>query len=403
MTLIIGIVGKPSSGKSTFLNAACLTNVKVSELPFTTIDANRGVAYIKTKCVCRKLNVEDNPLNSKCINGFRFIPINLLDVAGLVPDAHSGKGLGNKFLNDLGKADVLIHIVDITGSLDKTGQLIATGLNDPYEDILFLEEEINLWYKDILEREDWNRFKKAVAGKKKEFVNELEKRLSGIKINKEQIILSLKESQLENKNSSSWTEDDLLSFSKNLREISKPILVVANKIDKEIGAENFKKLKEKYNGKIIPCSALAEHVLRQYEEKNVIQYIPGSNDFEIINEKLLKENEIEMLKKIRTNILQIYGGTGVQEVLNYAIFEIAQHIAVYPVSDVNTLSDNDGNILPDVFLVKKGTHLRNFVRDKIHSDLAKHFIFGMDAKTKKKLGENYELQHNDVVKITSAK
>ena len=152
MTKIIGIVGKPSSGKSTFLNAACLTHVKTSELPFTTIDANKGVAYAKTDCVCVEFDIKDNPQNSICIAGKRFIPINLLDVAGLVPDAHKGKGLGNKFLNDLSKADVLLHIVDITGSLDKTGKRVQEGQNDPYEDILFLEKEINLWFKDILER-----------------------------------------------------------------------------------------------------------------------------------------------------------------------------------------------------------------------------------------------------------
>ena len=158
MTFLIGIVGKPSAGKSTFLNAACLTNVKVSELPFTTIEPNKGVAYVRSNCICKELEVEDNPKNSDCIDGIRFIPINILDVAGLVPDAHKGKGLGNRFLNDLSQADVLIHIVDITGSLDKMGKRIGVGENDPLEDILFLEQEIDLWFKQILEREDWSKF-----------------------------------------------------------------------------------------------------------------------------------------------------------------------------------------------------------------------------------------------------
>ncbi len=392
-----------SSGKSTFLNASCLTSAKVSEQPFTTIDANKGIGYIKTNCVCRELNVVDNPRNSNCINGQRFIPVNLLDVAGLVPDAHKGKGLGNKFLNDLSKADVLLHIVDITGSLDKMGKKVTEGSNDPYEDILFLEEEINLWYKEILERDDWNRFKKAFAGKTREFIDELHKRLSGIKIKKEHIIHCLKEASLENKNPTSWSDDELYHFSRILREISKPILVVANKIDKEISEANLIALRKKYKNPIIACSALAEYILRKYDENKIIEYIPGSKEFTIINPEKLTENELETLEKIKKNLLENYNGTGIQEALNSAIFTISNQICVYPVSDPNNYTDNDGNVLPDVFLVNKGTKLRDFVGEKIHSDLAKHFIFGIDARSKKRLGENYELQNNDIIKIVSAK
>ena len=235
MTLIFGIVGKPSSGKSTFLNSACLTHAKVSELPFTTIEANKGVAYAKTKCVCKDLNVEDNPINSVCIEGNRFIPINILDVAGLVPDAHKGKGLGNKFLNDLSRANVLLHIVDITGSLDKFGKKVGVGENDPYEDVLFLENEINLWYEDIIRREDWSKFIKTFSREKKKFIEELHKRVSGLKIKKLQVINALKNSNLEEKNPAQWTDEEIFNFSKALREISKPILKIAKKIDKEIG------------------------------------------------------------------------------------------------------------------------------------------------------------------------
>ncbi|MFX1370214.1 MAG: YchF-related putative GTPase [Promethearchaeota archaeon] len=403
MTLTIGIIGKPSSGKTTFLNAACLTHAKVSEIPFTTIEPNIGVAYVRSKCVCKELNVIDNPKNSLCINGTRFIPINLIDVAGLVPDAHKGKGLGNKFLNDLIKADILLHIVDITGSLDKSGKLISIGENDPYEDILFLEEEINLWFKEILEREDWSKFTKIILTEKRKVVEALYGRLSGVKITKQQIILSLKEVNLDGKNPSEWTELDILDFAKSLRRISKPILILANKIDKEISEKNLKDLERKYKDKIIPCSALAEHVLRKYQENQVINYIPGSNNFEIIEENKLNENEINLLEKVRNKILKPYGGTGIQKALDYATFTIANQICVYPVSDINTFSDNKSNILPDAFLIEKGTLLRDFVREKIHSDLADNFMFGIDAKTKKRLGENYELKDRDIIKIMSSK
>ena len=402
MTFTIGIIGKPSSGKTTFLNASCLTNAKVSELPFTTINPNKGIAYIKTKCVCKELNVEDNPKNSICVEGFRFIPINMLDVAGLVPDAHKGKGLGNKFLNDLIQADILLHIVDISGSLDKSGNIVSMGRNDPFEDILFLENEINLWFKNIIEREDWSKFTKGIRAEKQKIVEGLYERLSGMKINKNQIILSLKNSNLDGKDPLSWTEQDLLLFSEVLRKISKPTLIVANKIDKKISEKNFIELKTKYNGPIIPCSALAERVLREYHEKKIIKYISGSTEFNIIEKQKLTPNELESLNKIGEKILTKFNGTGIQNVLNYASINIANQICVYPVSDINSFSDNKENILPDAFLVKKGMRLKDFVRDKIHSDLAEKFMFGIDAKTKKRLGENYELQDKDVVKIVTS-
>lgn len=403
MTLIIGIIGKPSAGKSTFLNAACMTHAKVSELPFTTIDPNKGIAYVKTNCMCKKLNLKDNPKNSICIEGNRFIPINLLDVAGLVPDAHKGKGLGNKFLNDLSKADILIHILDISGELDKTGKRITLGENDPYEDIVFLEKEINLWFKEIIERSDWTKFLKSYSREKTKFIEALYKRLSGVRVKKKHIILAIKNSGLENKDPINWTDDDLYDFSKIVRENSKPILIVANKIDKENGLDNLVRLKEKYNNSIIPCSALAEYVLRKYHEDKVIKYIPGLNNFKILNHEKLKPKELETLEKIRGKILGELSETGVQNTLNHAIFKIANQICVFPVSDINTFTDHDDNVLPDVFLVEKGTTLKDFVQDNIHTDLAEHFMFGIDALTKKRLGENYELKHNDVIKIVSSR
>ncbi len=403
MVLTIGIIGKPSSGKSTFLNAACLTHAKVSEIPFTTIEPNIGVAYLKTKCVCKKLSVTDNPQNSICIDGIRFIPINLIDVAGLVPDAHKGKGLGNKFLNDLIKADVLLHIVDITGSLDKSGKLVSMGENDPYEDIVFLENEINFWFKEIIEREDWTKFTKTISTEKRKLVESLHDRLSGVKINKQQIVQALKETNLKDQNPAYWTDVELLEFSKTLRKIAKPILVVANKIDKEISERNLEKLKENYVDPIIPCSALAEHFLRKYHERKIINYIPGSNDFEILDNTKLTSNELEMLEKIKSKILKTYKNTGIQNALDYASVTIANQICVYPVSDINSYSDNKGNILPDAFLVEKGTLLRDFVRDKIHTELAESFMFGIDAITKKRLGENYELKDGDIVKIVTSR
>ncbi|MHA2042051.1 MAG: GTPase, partial [Candidatus Thorarchaeota archaeon] len=97
MGFSVGIVGKPSCGKTSFTNAACMTDFKEGSYPFTTIEANVGVTHVRTPCACGDFDVDDNPQNSVCIERIRLVPIKLIDVAGLVPGAHKGRGMGNQF------------------------------------------------------------------------------------------------------------------------------------------------------------------------------------------------------------------------------------------------------------------------------------------------------------------
>ncbi|MBN2154981.1 MAG: redox-regulated ATPase YchF [Candidatus Lokiarchaeota archaeon] len=400
--MLVGIIGKPSSGKSTFLNAACLTDAKVGDYPFTTIDPNIGTGYVVTRCVCEELNVIDNPINSLCIDHNRYIPIKLLDVAGLVPDAHLGKGLGNKFLSELSRADVLLHILDISGELDLEGNKCENGSHDPYEDIEFLEREINLWFKDILLRTDWRKFANKVAMEKTNLAEALYERLSGLSIQKKHIIKALEQSKLNMEHPDRWTEIDIEHFSKILRIISKPIVIIANKIDKKNSAVNFQKIKNKITSPIIPCSSLAEFYLRKLSEKNLISYRPGASSFKIIDEQKISSNDQSILNDILTKILHLYGSTGIQDALNTAVFDVLDNIVVYPVHDEKKFMDHDGNILPDAYLVPKNMNLKEFIQTKIHSDLAKNFIYALDARTKLRLGENHELKNNDIIKVVSA-
>ncbi len=156
MGFSVGIVGKPSCGKTSFTNAACMTDFKVGSYPFTTIEANVGVTHVRTACACADFDVEDNPQNSICIERVRLVPIKLIDVAGLVPGAHEGKGMGNQFLDDLRQADVLIHIVDASGALDAEGQEVDAGSYDPVDDVRFLEEELVEWMLGLIQK-DWRR------------------------------------------------------------------------------------------------------------------------------------------------------------------------------------------------------------------------------------------------------
>ncbi|MEX2683847.1 MAG: redox-regulated ATPase YchF [Candidatus Sigynarchaeota archaeon] len=402
--MLIGIVGKPNAGKSTFLNAATMAGAKVADYPFTTVDPNLGKGHVQRPCVCRQLKVTDNPKNSICENGIRFAPVDLLDVAGLVPGAHEGKGMGNKFLNDLSRADVLLHVVDFSGATNDKGEIEKPGTYDPVNDIKFLEDEIAYWLKGIIERQDWVKFVRTAQVVKTPLVAALVERLSGIGVTDAHVQQALKKANLLDKKITDWNDDMLLSFARSLQKISKPIIIMANKLDKEEGRKNFKRISElpEYKGSVFPCSALAEYHLRVLAKNGTIEYTPGAPEIKILKPEKLSDKDKAALARIKSEIIDVYGSTGVQAGLDKAIFEVLDYIYVYPVADPNKFCDNDGRVLPDVFLVKRGSKLID-VAGKIHTDLAKTFVHGINARDKRRLGEEYEVQADDVVKIVSAK
>ncbi len=402
MGFSIGIIGKPSCGKTSFTNAACMTKFKEGSYPFTTIEANVGVTHVRTQCACNDFDVEDNPKNSICIDGVRLVPVKLIDVAGLVPGAHEGRGMGNQFLDDLSQADVLIHIVDASGSLDAEGQEIDTGSYDPIDDVRFLEEELTEWMFNIVTKE-WRRISSRVRAEGAKLDELLLAKLSGLQITRSHILRAIRTSGLTAQAADKWTDDEIRNFVSILRHVSKPIIIAANKIDRAKAEDNYLRLQKTFpDYLVIPVSALAEKVLKDLEQKKIIKYIPGDDNFEILQPDKLSESEIAQLEKIKTDILKKYNGSGVQNILNQAVFEFLHMITVYPVHDANTLTDSDGNVLPDVFLVPEGTTAKEFA-GVIHTDLMDSFIHAIDARTKMKVSEKHELKDRDVIKIVSAK
>jgi len=402
MGFSVGIVGKPSCGKTSFTNAACMTDFKVGSYPFTTIEANVGVAHVRTRCACTDFGVKDNPKNSICIDGVRLIPIKLIDVAGLVPGAHEGRGMGNKFLDDLRQADVLIHIVDASGSLDAEGQEVAAGSHNPVEDVKFLEDEITEWILGIVTK-DWRRITGRVRAEGAKLDELLVEKLSGLKITRSQILKAIRNADLNAESADKWSDEDLRRFARTLQYVAKPIIIAANKIDRPTAHENYERLRETFPDLLVlPVSALAEKVLRDLDKRGIIRYVPGDEDFKILQPDKLSESELAQLEKLRTDILKRYGGTGVQRILNDAVFGFLKMITVYPVHDVNTLSDSEGNVLPDVFLVPEGTTAKEFA-GYIHTDLMESFIHAIDARTKMRISDKHVLKDRDVIKIVSAK
>jgi len=393
----IGIVGKTNVGKSTFFSAATLIDVAIANRPFVTIEPNVGIGYVKNLCVHTELHVKCNPKNSVCIGDYRFIPVKLIDVAGLIPGAHKGRGLGNKFLDDLRKADVLIHVVDASGSTSEEGTPLPPGSRDPEEDVKFIEEELDEWFYSIVSK-DWQKFARTVDNSGKDIVEALLSKLSGLSINRTHIITTLRETKLENVKLLQWSDEDLRLFAKKLREISKPMVIAANKADLPEAKKFIEKLKSKYKF-VIPTSAESELALRKAANAKLIEYIPGEREFRVIDN--LSEGQKRALEYIRSRVLEIYGSTGVQQAINTAVFDALQMIVVYPVEDERKFTDRNGNVLPDALLVKKGTKPRELA-SMIHTELAKGYLYAINAKTKARIGDDYELQHNDVIKIVSS-
>jgi ribosome-binding ATPase len=396
--MIIGLIGKANVGKSTFFNAATDLAATVANYPFTTIEPNVGVAYARTKCVCREFGVQDNPVHSVCIDGNRFIPVKLVDVAGLVPGAHAGKGLGNKFLDDARQADALIHIIDASGSTDNNGRPVPAGTGDPIFDIQFIEEELDLWLESIIGR-DWGKTAREAESQGQKLEQLLAKRLSGLAINEQTITDAVQASGLSSKKLVAWTENDILQFCKVLRTRAKPFLIAANKADLPAADNNIKKMKA--DGlEPVPCASEAEALLRKASKKGILHYLPGDASFDVKPEVVLSAPQLKALDIVKT-FMQKYGSTGVQEAINIACFKLLRMMAVYPVEDEFKLTDKKGNILPDVWLLPEGSTAKNLA-EAIHSDLAKGFLYAVDARTKQRIAATHQLKNGDVIKITSA-
>jgi ribosome-binding ATPase len=393
--MLIGLVGKPSAGKSTFFKAATLAEIEIASYPFTTIKANHGVGYVRIECIDKEFDAQCNPKHGFCIEHNRFVPVELMDVAGLVPGASEGKGLGNKFLDDLRAADVFIHIVDVSGTTDIEGK--PTENHDVSKDINFLEEELNKWFYNILMKA-WKGFARKAELEKNNFAEAVEKQFSGLKVKEDDIKDVLLKINFTEK-PSQWSEDQLMKFATELRRKSKPMIIAANKIDMPNSMDNYEKLKKEFPDlMIVPCSADSELALREATKAELIDYISGNKEFK--EKGNLNEKQQAALNKIKETVLDKFEtGTGVQEILNSAVFKLLEYIAIFPAS-ANKLADSKGNILPDCFLLPKGSTALDFAFF-LHTDFGNNFIKAINARTKRALGKDYELKHRDGLEIVT--
>lgn len=398
--MLIGIVGKPSVGKSTFFRAATLAEADIANYPFTTINPNEAIAYVKTKDPAIDFNKRSNPRDGYVKGDFRFVPVKVIDVAGLVPGAHEGKGRGNQFLDDLRQADVLIHVIDISGSTNAQGEAVNPGDYDPAEDVKFLEIELDMWYLGILKK-GWEKFARTVQQEKADIKVALAKQLSGLKVTEELIETSITQLNLNKDKPSEWEEKDLKELATELRKATKPMVIACNKIDISSAKENLERLKTEFpHYKFIPTSAESELALREADKSGLIDYIPGENSFDIKNKDNLSEQQQKGLQFIQDNILTKLNTTGVQDILDHAVFKLLKYMAIFPGG--SKLEDKDGNVLPDCFLLPPNSTALDFAY-KLHTDFGKNFIRALDIRTKRTVGKDHLLASGDIIEIFAGK
>ena len=390
--LQIGLIGKANVGKSTFFSAATETTVASGNFPFTTIEPNIGVAYVQSDCACKHFDLKhENPL---CINGTRLIPVKLIDVAGLVPGAHEGKGLGNQFLDDARQAEILIHVVDIAGATDIQGQPISVGSHDPLEDIEFVQDEFDQWFVDILKRE-WDKITREIDQKRAKLTDGIAKRFSGLGIKDYQVQSVLQKQGLISRNPKEWNDSDIENFVKELRHNTKPMIIAANKADLCKDLDIIKKITDT----VVPCSAETELLLRKATKAGMINYTSGDNGFKINAEKEIpipQQKALDLVSKIFSKI----PSTGIQKILNSAIFDSLNLITVFPVEDESKFTNKEGVIFPDTKLLPQDSTAKDLA-SLIHADIAKGFLHAIDCKTKQRISGDQKLKHGDVIKIVS--
>jgi len=425
----IGLVGKPNVGKSTTFSALTAIPVEIANYPFTTIDPNVGIAWLPLRedCACKILRkrkeeqgrlpgiVDKDPLRGSICNpksgsckGFqRLVPVTLVDVAGLVPGAHEGRGRGNQFLSDLARCDALIQVIDISGSTDIEGNPVGQHGSEPIEEYNFLLNEIDAWIVGII-KSSWSRGARRVQSEgDKALSRYLIDQLSGIGVTDFHVnaaINSVNEKHPESGVPWSWGNEELMTIAGTIRSLLFPISVAANKADKTGNSvSELATIVETQGGKLILTSAEAELALRRASLAGLIDLNPENSNFVITDSgenklSIEQRNALENISQTLSNL----PGDGLLGLLSSVVFDRLNRRVAYPVQDDSHWVDGDGNILPDAILVSEGTTAKGLAY-AVHSDLGDGFIRATDAKNGRVIGADYEIQNGDVISINAKK
>ncbi len=389
--LSVALAGKPNAGKSTFYKAATMADVDVANYPFTTIDPNRGVSYVRTDCPC--LDREARCDAAYCREGKRYASVELVDVAGLVPGAHEGRGLGNQFLDALTDADVILNVVDASGGTNEEGEPVDRGSYDPTRDVEFVEEEMDLWLASVVER-NWEGIGRRSRSPDFDLESALTELLTGVGATPADVARVLRSMDYP-ADPFQWADEDREELARRVRQETKPIVVVANKAD-VAPPEALDALREAADV-VVAASAAGELALRRAAETGAVEYDPGDSAFAVVGD--LDESQAAGLDRVR-DLMEREGGTGVQAALNAAVYDVLNHVTVYPVQNETRWTDSQGTVLPDALLLPRGSTPRDLAY-AVHSEVGDGYLHAVDARAGRRIADDDAVAEGDVIRVVS--
>lgn len=389
-TVKIGLIGKPNVGKSTLFSALTRAPVEIANYPFTTLKPNVGIGWLTAKCPESEIGKKCTPREGSCANGTRLIPIEIIDVPGLIPGASEGKGMGNEFLDNIRDSEAIIHVFDASGMTAPDGTPLQES-RDPVEDMESIEGEVIAWMADRIYR-DWIKFARKADASGDRIERILETKVGTFGIRENQISLILGKDSFPAK-LYNWEKSHATMFASLVFKLIKPIIRVANKCD-SAPSEYLENIR-KFDGNAYFISGEYELTLEKAMGAGIINSL--EKDFTISD----KANQAQRnaLEKIRGFLASPYI-TRMDQILSHIVRNVLKYVVAYPVADESTWGDKKGNILPDAFLMPYGTTAHELAF-KVHSDIGEGFIKAIDCRTKRAIGKDHVIEDSEVVRIVS--